>query len=788
MKMLVVKTEQSEEKDINKINLAAKFKSFNQCKLCYQKCDNKESLKRHEEVVHKDDVEELSRTCFYLADLKFPCDKCKGVKFLTERVLMGHKRMQHGDNSMACPVCQKVVKHRYNLKKHLKSHKIKGQKGPQCKLCYKRFKLAHFLQSHQVSVHADDAEFLNKDITEEDKKYPCNSCELRFVSEACMKLHSKGHSLVQLKCFFCEDRFSCGNDRNKHCLKIHGKQDEPVGSKKVKCMICTKVVSRKVLQCHRRTHTSLRIEECILCYTKFKYKSSVRKHIKLFHDTEEEMQFLENGKGTLDYECEVCKLKFLTSKLLLNHRNQCQINQKKQKPNYSSKKTKSRCKLCYLVLKRTSLMSHVERVHPIDKKFLEEERTENDMKFHCSSCDKKYVSQTLLDSHTRHHEREDLEFLREKCLISNTKSKCSLCYTEYKYFSELTQHIRNNHRDEMDYFKRTILPSDLVFTCEECQEGFVTENSMLYHRVRGHYSDSEDLFCKICDSSLKTAAGAFRHKMLVHKDDLHLYNQDIADEDKVHKCHLCENKYAVKSSLKWHLNKMHSCEKFRSKSSKDRKQKKGRKILISSTKSVEKTVQKCKLCHTRQTNMKRHIERVHSDDKHFLEKEIVDADLKYECDLCVARFISKNSQEHHKSLHAMETKCFYCDFVADNLKGFQKHCLEVHGKQDEDMGDDKVKCMFCEKILKKSAIYSHRQFHMDDPIQCKICYVSAKSKHSLYYHVREVHKTDLEKSFLERGCPADMLTESCENCELKFLTDKLLQNSQAISSSFAAPL
>ena len=139
------------------------------------------------------------------------------------------------------------------------------------------------------------------------------------------------------------------------------------------------------------------------------------------------------------------------------------------------------------------------------------------------------------------------------------------------------------------------------------------------------------------------------------------------------------------------------------------------------------------------------------------------------------RFVSKTSRYWHKLQHSLETKCFYCDFVADNLKAFQKHAKEVHGKQDEDMGNDTVKCMYCEKILTKGAIYSHRQFHITQPVKCKICYVSAKSKHSLYYHVRELHKSDLEKSFLEKGCPSNMLTLPCEKCDLKFLTEKLLQ-------------
>ena len=185
-------------------------------------------------------------------------------------------------------------------------------------------------------------------------------------------------------------------------------------------------------------------------------------------------------------------------------------------------------------------------------------------------------------------------------------------------------------------------------------------------------------------------------------------------------------------------------------------------------------MKKCKLCHTKQAKMIKHLNKVHKTDKHFLSQEISGSDLKYGCDICDARFVSKESQSWHKMAHSLETKCFYCDFVADNLKGFQKHCLEVHGKQDEDMGSDKVKCMYCEKVMKKDSIYAHRHIHNSEKQQCQLCYASLNSKKILLHHVRDFHKSDIEKSFLEKECPPDMLTISCEKCEVKFLTDQLL--------------
>ena len=133
----------------------------------------------------------------------------------------------------------------------------------------------------------------------------------------------------------------------------------------------------------------------------------------------------------LKFDCNKCSFKFLTDKLLTNHKKSHNRNSNR----VPSKKVKTeKCKLCYIVLKWTGLSDHVKRVHPIDKKFLEQEITDRELKFHCSVCDKKFVSKLLLNAHSRQHELRDIDCLREKCQTEDNKSKCLLCYTVFPHF------------------------------------------------------------------------------------------------------------------------------------------------------------------------------------------------------------------------------------------------------------------------------------------------------------------------------------------------------------------
>ena len=325
-----VKTEDSSG-DMNTINLAERFEEYLQCKLCYKKFGSKEALEKHKEVGHREDQRELAITFFTLQDLVYPCEACP-VKFISENLLNKHKKTEHNaplhSLSSSCQECGKRVKY-HGMKEHLKTHS--KEKNFSCQLCYRTFRLEKYLWAHQKKIHQDHAEYLNRDITVEDLKFDCDSCDMKFVMKDILEYHqAKAHSeqpersfKVSLKCFFCEETFSNGGDRNKHCYNVHGKKDEPVGEK-IRCMVCQKIIGKSHISEHKLRHTRVEKYQCILCYTDFSTNSNRKIHARKCHNSEEELKFLklkeaERSPDLLKYDCQDCSLKFLNDKLLKNH-------------------------------------------------------------------------------------------------------------------------------------------------------------------------------------------------------------------------------------------------------------------------------------------------------------------------------------------------------------------------------------------------------------------------------------------------------------------------------------
>ena len=371
------KVEETEK--LSKINLVERFEQLLQCKLCYTKWDTKDALERHKEVVHREDQRELAITFFTVSDLVYPCEDCP-VRFISENILNRHRNSHHNVSRQSltatCEVCSKVVKY-YNLKDHLATHSL--ERNFSCKLCYRTFRKGTYLNVHQSNIHKDHAEFLNRDIKEEDLKFDCRSCDKKFVTKDILEYHqTKAHTVrseksskVSLKCFFCKETFRSGGERNRHCYDAHGKRDEPVGEKHVKCMVCQKVLAKKNLSEHRFRHIRDRKYECALCYSHFSTSTSRRIHIKNIHNSEQEQNYLasERSPDQLIHECQQCSLKFLTEKILLNHRGKCHrktqnIKRKglkiKKEPVFVSKK----CKLCYRKFVSTrNLKKHYKNIH-----------------------------------------------------------------------------------------------------------------------------------------------------------------------------------------------------------------------------------------------------------------------------------------------------------------------------------------------------------------------------------------------------------------------------------------
>ena len=240
---LSLKSHMSRRHYKNKKKLNVKLESRERyCKLCYIMYKKAYFLEKHKNNVHASEMEAFDRD-LYPRDMTFVCAKCnKG--FYTQNTLDHHIHRKH-----------------YNMKHD--PQQLSQQEPSYCELCYLPFKFPSNVRKHQSNVHKNDLWALKVKITEDMKKYPCEHCDKKFLSESLLKYH--------------------GTTQHK------GLKDNA--------------------------------SYCSLCYVDFKFNSNLKAHISKIHTSKEESDAL-NVKlelSTLPYGCKFCKKKFLTKNIQRYH-------------------------------------------------------------------------------------------------------------------------------------------------------------------------------------------------------------------------------------------------------------------------------------------------------------------------------------------------------------------------------------------------------------------------------------------------------------------------------------
>ena len=140
-----------------------------------------------------------------------------------------------------------------------------GNIPPFCCLCYSPYENSD-VEKHNTEVHAEDQEALTMDFSEENLKYHCKYCPLRFLTDNLLSTHM----------------------RSRHTDT----------TTMVDCQVCKKTVRSVRLKEHMETHVEKKLE-CKLCYTKFSIQKYLDRHQKSVHRLEEhllEQDLTENLK------------------------------------------------------------------------------------------------------------------------------------------------------------------------------------------------------------------------------------------------------------------------------------------------------------------------------------------------------------------------------------------------------------------------------------------------------------------------------------------------------------
>ncbi|XP_060600073.1 zinc finger protein 670-like [Ruditapes philippinarum] len=142
------------------------------------------------------------------------------------------------DNTSVCSQCGKGFKYKRNLRTHERGHS--GTLPFTC--CGKGFASSLELESHRCSVHG------------ETKKFVCKTCGRDFARAQTLALHEAREA------------------RNEMCT----------------CDVCGhKAVTKDDLKVHLATHSEDRRHGCHVCGKRYKHSSSVYKHVKKTHNTDQ---------------------------------------------------------------------------------------------------------------------------------------------------------------------------------------------------------------------------------------------------------------------------------------------------------------------------------------------------------------------------------------------------------------------------------------------------------------------------------------------------------------------
>lgn len=297
------------------------------------------------------------------------------------------------------------------------------------------------------------------------------------------------------------------------------------------CSYCGRTFFRKQsFKIHVKVHTEGRPHKCKVCGDSFRYPKTLARHAILFHrvsycnicgsncvcSTELDK---ENGKGAVQYFCNICNKSFVTQKSLAEH----QLV-------HSDMVTKEfMCEICGKSFKRKGQLSLHQAVHsskPYTCRFcsrifvnyvqLEEHlrRHTGDRPIECDACGKRFHSRKTLKTHLDRH--------------TGLSHQCDICGRHFSSRAYLLVHVDGHTNNRQRLHK-----------CEVCSKAFFDKNCLRKHRYIHDKSRSRSFVCVICGKGFYSSSGLQSH-VIFHRDE------------RPYKCDVCGKGFKLKSHFRRH--------------------------------------------------------------------------------------------------------------------------------------------------------------------------------------------------------------------------------------------
>lgn len=440
-------------------------------------------------------------------DIKEDCELCGCISdksMSLEAHMESHRREEQEPDVYVCHMCGKVFDERRKFIKHVaRDHK----------------KIAAIGKGRYQSGCAND----DRKTSTVAARTTCDICgfvfkkSVRTTSERFLR-HMRSHTGEKpFKCGQCSLAFTVKGNLQRHEM-LHA------GTGRFICEYCAQTFHQKTsLWCHvYKQHAdkldsdpSKRPFNCRFCGERFYTEHHVRRHVE------------EHHKSTF---CEVCGKMFDRYSDLQNHEcasgafgcNICdhvsyasaaKLNEHMLIHTTSNVRVSYKCCWCSEQFDIVSaLESHIADKHPTALP-----------KYHCSKCDKSFVTERQLNQHMHVHFKAALS--------------CNVCGKRFKLMTAFNFHM-STHKHNGGTIRQC--------QCKLCGKAFSKENCLQQHMHVVHARNP--VTCTVCGKKFGLLSTLTRH-MLTHSTGGQ------------HQCSHCEKSFSMESTLKLHL-RLHSNNAF----------------------------------------------------------------------------------------------------------------------------------------------------------------------------------------------------------------------------------
>ncbi|XP_034838828.1 zinc finger protein 883-like [Maniola hyperantus] len=365
-----------------------------------------------------------------------------------------------------------------------------------CDRCILTFPNEDDLNDHILVKHQQNASL-----------YKCSICTCSFSSEVSLTYHTHKHTR-RYQCTVCADRFASKRSAVKH-YNLHHCPGTAIEYQFEENNL--EVNDPNAVKDPEENNVSTAEENsfpCDFCAKIFKWKTSLRKHL--------EKHRIETGQKRKPY-CAPCRLSFTTTPNLQKHvrtssKHKIQLKLRKLNGNSESndtgatqKQSKQRTKLMDEIKSSVNNSQPKYLCHQCDKVFLWRGNLYRHLESHaakakgdlvCKPCNRTFSSIATYQQHMKISKKHASE--------NDFKYMCSECGKRFPTKSHLKDHINWEHL------------KNYVYTCDECQKVFKTSNSVYLHKQAVHKKDCMEHLCDHCGKGFPNNTKLRNHILGIH--------------------------------------------------------------------------------------------------------------------------------------------------------------------------------------------------------------------------------------------------------------------------------